>query len=92
MLCLRRRGWSLSALGRKYNVDHTSIRYQCQKWGTDLPKTTAPERTFRDLPLKGMEKDKYANLLYERVNQGKSYQEYKKGTRKVAPFQRKNII
>ena len=31
MFDLRKKGWSYIALGRKFNCDHTSIIYQCQK-------------------------------------------------------------
>jgi hypothetical protein len=46
MLTLRLDGWTLAALGRKYNVDHTTIIYHCQKHSIHpiMPLLHAPRK------------------------------------------------
>lgn len=46
MLLLREDGWSFLKLGRKYECDHTSILYQCKKFGI---KKGTPIETLKEL-------------------------------------------
>lgn len=77
MLSLREEGWAYNQLARKYNVDHTSIRYHCIKAGL------ADIVVVRRLPLlpaikKKPNSKKVHPILRtkESINRGKTYLEY----------------
>lgn len=87
MLELYREGWSSTMLGRKYGCDHTSILSQVHKAGI---KPVKRKRIFI-LPIvpKSKTPGKYDHLLYEDVNPGKTYREYKEiAARKRDPITR----
>lgn len=85
MLLLRAQGWSTIALGRKYNKDHTTILYHCKKHGVMVlvykrhTKESAEEEQeeyFPPMQPVAPKVIKYAYILEERRNPGKSYKEY----------------
>lgn len=75
MLVLRDVGWSYNALAIRFNVDHSSIIYQCQKH-KELFNQPDKLTIYKKDALK--EKYKYKDLLNERICKGKNYAEYLK--------------
>ena len=88
MLKLRASGKSYVYLAKKYVVDHSSIIYQCEKYGVKryeslkggIKKEIKKKNTsivypdiivLRERPVK--HKEKYANLIFEKINQGRNY-------------------
>lgn len=92
MLCLRARGWSLPDLGRRFDVDHSSILYHCKKHDVEPPEKLL-KIDDKDIEIEEKEKEllggeltkkikKYKNqdLIIEgegKINEGKSYKEYR---------------
>lgn len=83
MFTLRKAGWSSTLLSKKYGCDHTTILYECRKYGI------YPERLIRinkeriimatPKPIKPktqQQTHKYAHLIFEPLNQGKMYRSY----------------
>jgi len=50
MLELRKNGWPLKVLAKKYNMHHTSILYQCQKYKVKPGAKTKIKIKFKTLP------------------------------------------
>lgn len=86
MLCLRKQGWSYNRLGLKYDRDHTTIIYWCQKMGV-VPKTEKRiiVQGFQTSLKKITTVDSIMvspKLPLEKINSGKSYREYLEEERK----------
>lgn len=84
MIKLRLEGWSYPALAKKFNCDHASVCYWCYKRGLKRVQFRKPKETKKYSPiciLRGMETklpNIEMNITRERLNEGKSYQEYLK--------------
>jgi hypothetical protein len=83
MLELRREGWSLPALARKYHVaDHSAIQYHCKRngayFGHDNKKNLRVFYHSRQASIRSILSIVLVSWLpeSERVNPGKSYKEY----------------
>ena len=79
MLDLVQDGFSISSIARKFQIDHKSVRYQITKSQMPPVKATKklnspPQRIPKDLKNTDL-KDFYVENG-ERINVGKSYQEY----------------
>lgn len=59
MLRLRRKGWSFTKLGERYNCDHTTIMYHCQKNSTVIE----PDNVLKI----------HKNAILQKVKDGDSY-------------------
>ena len=79
MLSLRKQGWSYNRLGLKYDRDHTTIIYWCQKMGVspathDKIKISRAVITMKQKTIvQSVISPKYKE---DKINEGKSYQEY----------------
>ena len=107
MLELRKDGWSLTALGQKYGVDHTSVLYQCRKFNvaksatqqiniTQVREMLGVGRLTIDRRLANGFGETY-NKWYvmpdgERINRGKTYAQYMQEARKLAEAKRKSPL
>ena len=84
MLTLRALGSSFMALGEKYGVDHSSIVYQCQKHSVVammtqsimVMKTEPKEKIVYSYKPAPLVDGVWANQEGEKINVGRSYQEY----------------
>lgn len=92
MIKLRSEGWGYSALARRYKKDHSTIIYHCQRLNVkqnellpeDLAKKeflieladTTSGRAVKERKIKSLVLPKYAYLMDEPVNRGKTYKEY----------------
>lgn len=78
----RSSGFSYKRLAEYYGVDHTTIIYWCSRYGI---KKHQPINLTKEIhitmkkrfpapapPIKG----KYKDIIYEKVNEGKTYAEY----------------
>lgn len=88
MLKLRVAGWGYSALGRKFNLDHTTIIYHCKKFNVHPSAVALKKVKFwrkekeEESVLTPMRPYKYDYLLYEKMNPGKNYAQYLKDVEK----------
>lgn len=84
MLSLRAEGSSFMALGDKYGVDHSSIVYQCQKHSVVVAMTNPiiVQRTMQKEKVVAIKPQPLIDGVWqvtesgEKVNVGRSYQEY----------------
>jgi len=84
MLTLRKEGWSLLALARKYNRNHATILYHCKRRNVRPQVLKVLQRSLivfhtKPIPKKQAKPgDKYLDLIDEKVGPTKSYRQYKK--------------
>ncbi len=87
----------MTSLARRFQVDHTSIIYQCKKYSifrfcplpNDLDEHIeintrgyiADDELFIKPHTTPSKKDKYDSILYDKINNGKSYKEYLKDSK-----------
>lgn len=91
MVKLRLAGWGYSKLGREFQKDHTTIMYHCRRLGLPIVEQKRKVKTniivneinyYEQLLIEAEELQypkvlpKYAHLIDEEVNKGKSYKEY----------------
>lgn len=69
LVALRRSGMTLRAIAALKNIDHKLVHYYAKRAGLVKEKET---HSLPDVDLG----EKYAHLLYEPVNTGRSYKEY----------------
>ena len=75
MLTLRDSGWSVVALAVRFNCDHSSIIYQCNKHKVRIGgKVTMGAKQY--LKKLRLEKEKYSAITSENINQGHDYAHY----------------
>lgn len=81
MLALRKEGWSYAAIGIKYDRDHSTIVYWCQKSGITPIGLRKIKRVYRPRAYKNVVLPE-SLMVEERINEGKSYAEYLEEDRK----------
>lgn len=80
MLNLRRNGWSQNALSSFFGVDKDTIQYHCRKYGIVFIGCS-----IGIPPVKEIEDIHWKYIDGEKVNKGKSYKEYIKGSQHRPP-------
>lgn len=77
MLEMRRGGMTYTAIATYYGNDHTTIVYHCKKHNV-YPNCPVVRISTKKLPPVMIQKSepKYALLIEEKINVGKSYKEY----------------
>lgn len=70
MLLLRKGGWSYAKIGEKYDRDHSTIIYWCQKCHLTL------SHKVKRIPYRPLPKINITYVKEENINTGKSYKEY----------------
>ena len=88
MLELRQKGKSLPWLAKHYSCDHSSILWQCHKYGV------VPGKPVKWTPREVVKKEDRKPTIYlkREINQGKMYKEYILAEKKRVKKVQRNLI